>query len=83
MDHETDKQDSSSAEGGQVSGRRYREPTEDDIGKLIEVSNQSSRVEYRTWKQETLIKIVWVSNYPFRTSSRQDFRFARIEVQGE
>jgi hypothetical protein len=83
MDHEIDKQEPSGKEGGEMSERKYREPTEADIGKLIEVSNQGSRVEYRTWKQETLTKIVWVSNYPFRTSSRQDFRYARIEVQGE
>jgi hypothetical protein len=83
MDQQTNKQEPSSTEGGQVSERRYREPTEADTGKLIEVSNQGSRVEYRTWKQETLTEIVWVSNYPFRTGSRQDFRFARIEVQGE
>ena len=80
MDHETDKQEPSSTEGGKVSERKYRTPTEADIGKLIEVSNQGPRVEYRTWKQETLTEIVWVSNYPFRTNSRQDFRFARIEV---
>jgi hypothetical protein len=66
-----------------VSERRYREVTEGDIGKLIEVSNHGSRAEYRAWMQETLTEIVWVSNYPFRTGSRQDFRYARIEVQGE
>ena len=83
MDQQIDEQEPSSTEGGKVSERRYREPTEADIGKLIEVSNQGFRIKNPIWKQETLIKIVWVSNYPFRTGSRQDFRFARIEVQGE
>jgi hypothetical protein len=47
MDHEIDKQKPSSKEGGQVSERRYREPTEADIGKLIEATDYGQQFQNR------------------------------------
>jgi hypothetical protein len=83
MDHQTNKQEPSSTEGGEVSERRYREVTEADIGKLIEVTDYGQQFEYRAWKEKRLAKLKKISHYPFRTSTGEAFRFARIEVQGE
>ena len=83
MDQQANEQDSSSTEGGQVRERKYREVTEGDIGKLIEVTDYGQQFEYRLWKVKQLAKIKKISQYPFRTTSREAFRYARIEVQGE
>jgi hypothetical protein len=83
MDHEIDKQEPSSKEGGQVSERNYREPTEVDIGKLIEVTDYGHQFENRFWQAERLSKVVKISTYPFRTTSGEAFKYARIEMQGE
>jgi hypothetical protein len=66
-----------------VSERKYREVTEDDIGKIIEVTDYGHQFEDRAWKEGRLSKIKKRFSYPFRTSTGEAFRFARIEVQGE
>jgi hypothetical protein len=83
MDQQTNEQKSSSTEGGEVSERKYREVTEGDIGKLIEVTDYGQQFKYRTWKEKRLSKVLEVSSYPFSTTSGEYFRYARIEVQGE
>ena len=83
MDHEIDKQEPSSTEGGEVSERKYREVTEADIGKLIEVTDYGHQFQNRLWQAERLSKVVKISAYPFRTTSGEAFKYARIEAQGE
>jgi hypothetical protein len=83
MDHKTDEQEPSGTEGGQVSERRYREPTEADIGKLIEATDYGQQFQNRLWEAKRLSKVVKISTYPFRTTSGEAFKYARIEVQGE
>jgi hypothetical protein len=82
MDHKTDKQDASSKEGGQVSERKYRTPTEADIGERIEVTDDWSISKGIAWHRRTLLKIVCAS-HPFMTDTGAVWRYARIEVQGE
>jgi hypothetical protein len=83
MDHETNKQEPSGKEGGEVSERRYREVTESDIGKLIEATDYGRQFQNRLWEAKRLSKVVKISTYPFRTTSGEAFKYARIEVQGE
>ncbi len=66
-----------------MSELKYREVTEGDIGKLIEVTDYGQQFEYRAWKEERLAKLKKMSIYPFRTTSGEAFKYARIEVQGE
>jgi hypothetical protein len=82
MDHETNKQEPSSTEGGQVSERKYRTPTESDIGQRIEVTDDWAIAKGIVWHRRTLLKIVCAS-YPFMTDTGAVWRYARIEVQGE
>ena len=83
MDHEIDNEKPSGKEGGQVSERRYREVTESDIGKLIEATDYGQQFQNRLWEAKRLSKVVKISTYPFRTTSGEAFKYARIEVQGE
>jgi hypothetical protein len=82
MDHETDKQKPSSTEGGKMSERKYRTPTEADIGERIEVTDDWSIAKGIIWHRRTLLEIVCAS-YPFVTDTGAVWRYARIEVQGE
>jgi hypothetical protein len=82
MDHETNKQEPSSKEGGQVSGRKYRTPTDADIGERIEVTDDWSIAKGIIWHRRTLLSIVCAS-YPFMTDTGAVWKYARIEVQGE
>jgi hypothetical protein len=82
MDHETNKQDSRSKEGGEVSERKYRTPTEADIAERIEVTDDWSIAKGIIWHRRTLLKIV-CGSYPFMTDTGAVWRYARIEVQGE
>jgi hypothetical protein len=66
-----------------VSERRYREVTEGDIGKLIEVTDYGQEFKDRLWKLRRLSKVLEISSYPFSTTSGEYFKYARIEVQGE
>jgi hypothetical protein len=79
MDHEIDKQEPSSTEGGEMSERRYREVTEGDIGKRIEVTDDWSITKGIIWHRRTLLEIVCAS-YPFVTDTGAVWRYARIEV---
>jgi hypothetical protein len=83
MDHKIDQQEPSSKEGGQVSKSKYREVTEGDIGKLIEATDYGQQFQDRLWEAKRLSKVVKISTYPFRTTSGEAFKYARIEVQGE
>jgi len=83
MDHEIDKQDPRSTEGGEISERKYREVTGQDAGKIVEVTDYGQQFKNRQWKFRRLSKVVEVSTYPFSTTSGEYFRFARIEAQGE
>jgi len=66
-----------------VSERKYREVTEADIGKLIEVTDYGQKFKDRLWKLRRLSKVLEISSYPFSTTSGEYFKYARIEVQGE
>ncbi len=66
-----------------MSERRYREVTEGDIGKLIEVTDYGQEFKDRLWKLRRLSKVLEISSYPFSTTSGEYFKYARIEVQGE
>jgi hypothetical protein len=82
MDHEIDKQEPSSTEGGQVSERKYREVTEADIGERIEVTDDWSISKGIVWHKRTLLQIV-CALYPFMADDGGVWKHARIEVQGE
>ena len=82
MREATNKQEPSSTEGGEMSEHRYREPTEADIGKLIEATDYGQQFQDRLWEAKRLSKVVKISTYPFRTTSGEAFKYARIEVQG-
>ncbi len=82
MDQQTNKQESSGTEGGQVSERKYRTPTEADIGERIEVTDDWSIAKGIVWHRRTLLEIVCAA-YPFVTDTGAVWRYARIEVQGE
>jgi hypothetical protein len=82
MDHETNKQEPSSTEGGQVSERKYRTPTEADIGERIQVTDDWSISKGIVWHKRTLVGIVCAA-HPFMTDTGAVWRYARIEVQGE
>jgi hypothetical protein len=82
MDHEIDNEKPSSKEGGKVSERKYRTPTEADIGERIEVTDDWSIAKGIIWHRRTLTEIVCAS-YPFVTDTGAVWRYARIEVQGE
>ena len=83
MDHETNKQEPSSTEGGEVSQRRYREVTEGDIGKRVQVSDDPGPACDANWRRRTLQSIRVESKYKFETDTGSIWKYARIEVQGE
>ena len=62
-----------------MTQRKYREVTEDDIGKMIEVTNDRSIRKGIIWHKRTLLEIIPAS-YPFRTDTGAVWRDARIEV---
>ena len=82
MDQQTNNEEPSSKEGGQASERKYRTPTEADIGERIEVTDDWAIAKGIIWHRRTLLKIVCAS-YPFMTDTGAVWRYARIEVQGE
>jgi hypothetical protein len=65
-----------------MNQRKYRTPTEDDIGERIEVTDDWSIAKGIIWHKRTLLKIVCASD-PFMTDTGAVWRYARIEVQGE
>ena len=66
-----------------MTQRKYRDVTEDDIGKMIEVTDFGIQFDWRVWQERTLKKISLFSKYKFRTTSREAFKYARIEVADE
>ena len=83
MDHATNQQEPSCKEGGQVSKRRYREPTEGDIGKRVQVSDDPGPAYDANWHRRTLRGLRAGSKYKFETDTGSIWKYARIEVQGE
>jgi hypothetical protein len=83
MDQQANKQEPSSKEGRQVSERKYREATGEDVGKIVEVTDYGQQFKDRLWKFRRLSKVLEISSYPFSTTSGEYFKYARIEVQGE
>jgi hypothetical protein len=83
MDQQTNKQEPSSTEGGKVSERRYREPTEKDIGKRVQVSDDPGPAYDANWHRRTLRGLRSGSKYKFETDTGSIWKYARIEVQGE
>ena len=65
-----------------MSQRKFRQPTEADIGKRIWVTDDWSMFEDIIWHRRTLLKIVYAS-YPFVTDIGAAWRYARIEVTNE
>ena len=62
-----------------MTQRKFREVTEDDIGKRIEVTDDWSISKGIVWHKRTLLKIVPAS-YPFMTDTGAVWKYARIEV---
>ena len=65
-----------------MTQRKYREATEADIGKRIEVTDDSSISKGIVWHKRTLLKIV-PALYPFMTDTGAVWKHARIEVTND
>ena len=61
---------------------KYRQPTEADIGKRIEVTDDWSISKGIVWHKRTLLRIVCAS-YPFMTDTGAVWKYARIEVKDD
>jgi len=66
-----------------VSERKYREVTEADIGKRVQVSDDSGPAYDANWHRRTLRGLRSGSKYKFETDTGSIWKYARIEVQGE
>ena len=65
-----------------MTQRKYREVTEADIGKRIEVSDERHE-RYAKWRKSTLLIYRTGSKYPFQTSAGSVWKYARIEVTND
>ena len=63
-----------------MSQRKYREVTEDDIGKMIEVTDERPAVEGVVWRYRKLLGIDTDSCFPFLSFPESRWKYARIEV---
>ena len=59
-----------------MTQRKYRDVTEDDIGKRIEVTDE----RHAKWHNCTLRRYRTGSKHPFQTTKGSVWRYARIEV---
>ena len=66
-----------------MSERKYREVTEVDIGKRVQVSDDPGPAYDANWHRRTLRGLRSGSKYKFETDTGAVWRYARIEVQGE
>jgi hypothetical protein len=66
-----------------VSERKYREVTEADIGKRVQVSDDPGPAYDANWHRRTLRSLRLGSKYKFETETGSIWKYARIEVQGE
>ena len=66
-----------------MTQRKYREPTEDDIGKQIEVTDDRPTVKNAGWHNRTLEKIIPQSTWPFQTCEGSRWKYARIEATND
>ena len=62
-----------------MTQRKYREVTEDDIGKQIEVTDE----RHAKWHKRTLCKINPSTRFPFETKTGAVWRYARIEATND
>ena len=85
MDQQTNDEKPSSTEGGEVK-------VGDKVWVLCEVVMvyrdraalyMDIRHDNAVFEAKRLSKVVKISAYPFRTTSGEAFKYARIEVQGE
>ena len=65
-----------------MTQRKYRNVTEDDIGKRIEVTDDWSISKGIVWHGRTLMRIV-PESYPFMADNGGVWRYARIEVTND
>ena len=68
-----------------MTKRKFREVTEDDLGELIEATNDPPAYESRRWYSRWLWYIDREQKYPFKVFGMVDeaFRYARIEVTSD
>lgn len=64
-----------------MSERKYREVTADDIGKVVQVTDDSGPFFDANWHRRILSKINPQSKFPFETKAGSVWKYARIEVQ--
>ena len=62
-----------------MTQRKFREVTDDDIGKLVEVTDDWPKVSDRDWNVRTLIEVEADSGFPFVTYPGARWKYARIE----
>ena len=64
---------------------KFRDVTEADLGKRVEVTNDGPEIKSRMWSNRWLWCINTKSKHPFKVFSLADeaFMFARIEVPNE
>ena len=63
-----------------MTQRKYRDVTADDIGKRIEVTDDSGPFFDANWHRRILSKINPQSKFPFETKTGSVWKYARIEV---
>jgi len=63
-----------------MTQRKYREVTDGDIGKRVEVSDDPGPAYNANWYRRTLQSIRAGSKYKFETDTGSIWKFARIEV---
>ena len=66
-----------------MTQRKYREVTEGDIGKRIEVTNDSVPFFDANFHKRTLRRYRTGSKYPFQTNTGSVWKYARIEVTND
>lgn len=63
-----------------MTQRKYRNVTADDIGKMIEVTDERPTVEGVVWRVRKLLGIEPDSCFPFLSFPESRWKYARIEV---
>lgn len=64
-----------------MSQRKYREVTADDIGKMVEVTDDRPTDKDREWRSRRLRGIDTNLVFHFHTHPTERWKYARIEVQ--
>ena len=63
-----------------MTQRKYREVTEADIGKVVQVTDDSGPFFDANWHKRVLSKINRQLKFPFETKTGSVWKYARIEV---